>query len=80
MNDVMNACDEIMNVCNTTTYAKTVNISDRGAKLISITREEKTVYYLYWDNDSHTKENTVNYLNGITTNIRKEIPSITSMG
>ena len=41
-----------------------------------------------WGNDQHTKGNTVNYLNGVTTNIRKEIqkkmhkeiPSITSMG
>ena len=60
--------------------AQTMNVHWLGNKLISITREEQTVYYLYWDNDSHTKGNTVNYLNGVTTNIRKEIPSITSMG
>jgi len=40
-----------MNVRNATTSAKTMNIHWLGNKLINITREEQTVYYLYWDND-----------------------------
>jgi len=40
-----------MNTCNATTNAKTKNAYGLGNKLISITREEQTVYYLYWDND-----------------------------
>ena len=35
--------------------------TDRGTKLISITGEEQTVYYLYWGDDAHTEVNTVNY-------------------
>ena len=71
--------------------------TDRGARLISITVEEKkTVYYLDWSNDLHTKVNTVDYLYwgndrnmtripsiifiGIMTNIRKKIPSIIFIG
>ena len=63
--------------------------TDQGTKLISITGEEQTVYYLYWGNDSHTKgeyrqlpqwDNEQHTKGNTVTNIRKEIPSITSMG
>ena len=62
--------------------------TDRGTKLIGITGEEQTVYYLYWSKDTHTKVNTVDCLywgnnrhttrvpsiifTGIMTNIRKK--------
>ena len=69
-----------MNFCYATTYAKTVNIYCPG---------NKTDKY-YWGGKlsitftgimTHIRKgNTVNYLNGVTTNIRKEIPLITSMG
>ena len=45
-------------------------------KLISTTGEEKTVCYLYWGNDLHTKAGipSITCIE-IMTNIRKEIPS-----
>jgi len=70
--------------------------TDWGTKLISITWEEQTVYYLYWGNDSHTKgntvnylhrgngqhtkENTVSYLNGVTTNIKRKYRQLPQWG
>jgi len=64
-----------MNDCNATTNEHTLTRRQtdkyhRGGPNLSITftrvmtnrRKEKTVNYLYWGNDLHTKGNTVNYL------------------
>jgi len=76
-----------MNVCYAITYAKTVNIywpgykTDKyywGGKKLSITFTRVMTHI--WGNDSHTKGDTVNYLNGVTTNTRKKILSIILIG
>jgi len=72
------------------TYAKTVNIYWPGNKTDKYhlggtncpwpTNEREYRQLPQWGNDQHTKGNIVSYLNGVTTNTRKEISSVTLMG